>query len=328
EQLWQLSQESVTTASVRTWLNQLRLDKAVRETVFNPGSSTIKQLRKALADAEIHATPQELVQWFRIQLSPPMSRVQGRQQPVEASPHRLAPATNTPPETVGQAEQPPGEAVDTAALLTALQHAVDARIPTTEWRTTSAYTAAAEEGRLFLVVGVRLRTRSLALGLDLPAETSNPRAVDDPRQFSWERFRRVVTVRALNDIDDELLALIAASREHTRSGRTTAYHHVSLKQLVDSGMLPAGTPLVFVGRDADLARAHISPAGEIVWQGNSYRSLSDRAFSALLGPGRASVNGWTQWYAELPSGRVQLAELRAKYLAGQASVDRRLEGAG
>lgn len=75
EQLWQLSRESMTTEGSRAWLNQLRLDSAVREIMLNPGSSTIRQLRRALSDAEVNASAQELVQWFRTHLNPPITRV-------------------------------------------------------------------------------------------------------------------------------------------------------------------------------------------------------------------------------------------------------------
>ncbi|HVB63339.1 MAG TPA: type I restriction enzyme HsdR N-terminal domain-containing protein, partial [Nitrolancea sp.] len=75
EQLWQLSRESMTTERSRAWLNQLRLDQAVRKIMLNPGSSTIRQLRKVLADTEVKASPQELVQWFRTHLSSPITRV-------------------------------------------------------------------------------------------------------------------------------------------------------------------------------------------------------------------------------------------------------------
>jgi len=327
EQLWQLSQESVTTASVRTWLNQLRLDKAVRETVFNPGSSTIKQLRKALADAEIRATPQELVQWFRTQLAPPMPRVQGRIQPkTDEYARRLVSPGVQPPGVEKQIEQPAVPRVSVASLLSALQSAVNDHIPGTTWRVLKYYTAAEIDGRTFLAV--KSRSGTLILGLTLPPNTTHPRVSDNTNQFNWSRMTRVMELHSTDQIDRGLLSLVEAAKGHSQLGQIKAYFGVTLEDLVRSDVLPPGTPLVFVGRGTDLTRAHISPAGEIVWQGNSYRSLSDRAFSALLGPGRASVNGWTQWYAELPSGRVQLAELRAKYLAGQASVDRRLEGAG
>jgi hypothetical protein len=70
-QVWQLSRESMTApAGVRTWLHQRRLDAAIREHVLTPSSATIRQLRKALAEAEIAASPQDLAQWFRTHLSP------------------------------------------------------------------------------------------------------------------------------------------------------------------------------------------------------------------------------------------------------------------
>ncbi len=75
EQLWQLSRESMTTEGSRAWLNQLRLDRAVREIMLNPGSATIRQLRKVLGNAEVKASSQELVQWFRTHLSAPITRV-------------------------------------------------------------------------------------------------------------------------------------------------------------------------------------------------------------------------------------------------------------
>jgi hypothetical protein len=68
-QVWQLSRESMTTPTgVRTWLHQRRMDAAIREHLLNPSSGTIRQLRKALTEAEIAATPQDLVQWFRAHL--------------------------------------------------------------------------------------------------------------------------------------------------------------------------------------------------------------------------------------------------------------------
>jgi hypothetical protein len=68
-QVWQLSRESMTTPTgVRTWLHQRRMDAAIREHVLNPSSPTVRQLRKALGEAEIACTPQDLVQWFRAHL--------------------------------------------------------------------------------------------------------------------------------------------------------------------------------------------------------------------------------------------------------------------
>jgi len=69
-QVWQLSRESMTTPTgVRTWLHQRRMDAAIRENVLNASSPAVRHLRKALAEAEIAATPQDLVQWFRAHLA-------------------------------------------------------------------------------------------------------------------------------------------------------------------------------------------------------------------------------------------------------------------
>ena len=73
QQIWQLSRESMTTPmGVRRWLNQRRLDSKLRGILLDPTSSSVKQLRKALADADIKATPQELTQWFRSHLAAPI----------------------------------------------------------------------------------------------------------------------------------------------------------------------------------------------------------------------------------------------------------------
>lgn len=312
-QLWRLSQQSITTASVHTWLNQLRLDQAVRDIVLNPGSSTIKHLRRVLADAEVRATPQELVQWFCAQFTPPIPRSQGRTQPKPAqSPEVGQLAEKRPSTSDSRLNQTTRPDTSTAALLTALQRAVNERFPDVEWRTLNSYTAAADAGRSFLYATPRIRARSLTINLILPGSVAHPRVTDDG---AGKLFSQAVTVSTASEIDDDLLDLIEVSRKHARIGKATTYYGVNLKQLVDNEILPVGTPLIFVGSGTDLARAHINRVGEIVWQGQSYRALSSRVFSALLGPGRVSVNGWTQWYAELPAGRVQLAELRIKYLA-------------
>jgi hypothetical protein len=64
QQVSQLSRENMTTpAGVRNWLNQRRMDATLRRVLFNPSSSITRQLRKALIQEDVKATPQELVQW-------------------------------------------------------------------------------------------------------------------------------------------------------------------------------------------------------------------------------------------------------------------------
>lgn len=221
QQLWQLSRESITTASVRTWLNQLRLDKAVREAVLNPGSSTIRHLGRILGDGEVHASPQELVQWFRTHLMSPIPRVQGR-----------------------------------------------------------------------TLASARVEAAPKAEPIPEPA----PPPMDPPH----------LTGEALVDV-----SIYPSAQPRKKK----AYYGITLGQLVNSGILPAGTPLILVAGGMDVARAEVDTFGEILWQGVRYRSLSDRVFSPLLGEGRVSFNGWICWYAELPNGRVLLADLRNTLLA-------------
>lgn len=68
-QLWQLSRESMTAPTgLRTWMHQQRMDALVRRLLTAPDSSAIATLLDALGEAEIAATPQDLVQWFRVHL--------------------------------------------------------------------------------------------------------------------------------------------------------------------------------------------------------------------------------------------------------------------
>ena len=86
-------------AGVRTWLNQRRLDAALRAILLDPGSATIRHLRKALADDEIAATPQELAQWFRSHLGTPIAAlpIPARQGTGRGEESRAAGGTTQPP---------------------------------------------------------------------------------------------------------------------------------------------------------------------------------------------------------------------------------------
>ncbi len=55
---------------VRTWMHQRRMDGLVRRLLTTPGSAPVRALEEALTDAEIPATTQDLMQWFRVHLSP------------------------------------------------------------------------------------------------------------------------------------------------------------------------------------------------------------------------------------------------------------------
>lgn len=92
--------------------------------------------------------------------------------------------------------------------------------------------------------------------------------------------------------------------------RTKQYFGVKLADLVAAGMLLPGTALVLMNGPRDIAGGTLTAAGEIEHDGFRYRSPSDTAFAALMK--RQSLNGWTHWHAELPGGRVSLAQLRSR----------------
>ncbi len=69
-QLWQLSHERMTAPSgVRSWMHQRRMDATLRQVLVNPGSPVVRHLQEVLAEAEIPATAQDLVQWFHAMLA-------------------------------------------------------------------------------------------------------------------------------------------------------------------------------------------------------------------------------------------------------------------
>ncbi len=202
-QVWQLSRESMTTpAGVRSWLNQRRLDAALRAVLLDPASPALKLLRREVARAEVAATAHDLAAWFRAHLAPPLAVL--------------------PVPTSVETESVPSK-------------------------------------------------RSMP-----PGPTSDEEA--DPRR------------------------------------------RVTLRDLIDAGLLQAGTNMVLVGPGRrEVARAKLTAAGEISWDGRAYRSPSDKAFCRLLG--RSAVNGWTHWHAELPEGRVPIAEVRARLAPSQGDGD-------
>ncbi len=99
---------------------------------------------------------------------------------------------------------------------------------------------------------------------------------------------------------------------------TTGAERGRLWPLVQAGLLPIGTRLVLPRRGQPDIEATVDGAGYLRFGEETYRSPSDRAFSALLG--RQSLNGWREWRAELPGGRVSLDEVRQR-LASQPPAD-------
>lgn len=308
-QLWQLSRESMTTPSgVRTWLNQRRLDAVLRAIVLDPSSPTVRQLRTALTNSEISATAQDVSQWFRSHLIPPIVTLAPAQ-------HRTAPvnpATNREPTNSGNVEGSgrAGIAAESSVLFKSLRRAIDLRLPDTVWRATNYYLAAESKGETFLAA--RVRQEHIVLGLTLPTDTSAQNLTDNEGQFNWARMTKVTSIRSDADVTPQLLDQVAAAQAHAAlRTRSKTYHGVTLQDLLDHGYLQPDAELILTGAGArEITRARLRSSGDIEWQGHSYRSLSDKTFAKLLG--RQSLNGWAHWRTGSDEGSEPLAEIRAR----------------
>jgi hypothetical protein len=316
DQVWQLSRESMTTPTgVRTWLNQRRLDTALRHILLNPSSAIIKQLRRTLASSDIQASPQDLAQWFRSHLTTPITAI-----PARAASETAAPAsTATPPPNAGSGVDRPcvnllerGNAASGTSLGERLKRDVELRWPQTGWRTTTSYVAAESDGETFMAF--RARKNWLFIELTLPNSSSHPRLAKNRGNFRWSSMTRVLRVKSESEIDSELISLIGQARDFAGGARRRNVHHgVKLSDLLAAGYLRPGASLILTAGPRDVAHATLTSNGMIEWEGNTYRSLSDRAFARLIGPTRTSLNGWWHWFAQLPHGRERLCDIRDRY---------------
>lgn len=322
-QIWQLSRESMTKPSgVRSWLNQRRLDTALRTLLLDPSSATNRQLRKSLSEAEIGVTAQDLAGWFRVHLAPSVTTLPTQQPRGSGGQGESANTHKTTALGRSSSVQPPRQSSSDpklASLSFALRQEVERLIPDTTWRQTKYYTAAAVEGHTFLAYAHR--RGMVVLALSLPNQVAHARLVENAGEFSWGRMSKIAELASEQEIDDELLSIIVSARDHAvKQTRRKAYYGVTLRDIVASGLLPPGTTLVLIGPGyREVAQARMTVAGEIEWNNNSYSSPSDRAFANLVG--RNSLNGWTDWHAQLPHGREPLSAIRARYLDSTQTGD-------
>src|SRR5271166_2635888 len=90
-------------------------------------------------------------------------------------------------------------------------------------------------------------------------------------------------------------------------GMTAEHRSISIKDLLDAGLIQPGQELRFQGRIE--AKATVTPTGAISFQGVDYRTLSGAA-SAVRGTSR---NGWTAWRVQTDRNAwVTLSELRSR----------------
>ncbi len=204
-------------------------------------------------------------------------------------------------------------------LLEGLRANLTRRWPNLEWRATKHYVAASVEDET--VLGAKLRSSHVIVGLTLPESTRHPRLQPVGNYFNWRRMTYVVEIHNQSEIDDDLNELVekAIRASEKPSGTGSRYYGVSLHDLVEAGVVSADTQLVLKSGTREITEAKLNDKGQIEWHGSVYSVPSARDFAQLLGPSRISINGWTHWHARLPTGDVQLSELRDRLTQLQKS---------
>lgn len=91
-----------------------------------------------------------------------------------------------------------------------------------------------------------------------------------------------------------------------------------LAPLIQAGVLAANTELILRKGSATIADGHVDADGWIVYQGQRYKSPSDKTFVRLMD--RKAMNGWTHWFAEINNQFIVIDELR-KQLASPHNVE-------
>lgn len=116
----------------------------------------------------------------------------------------------------------------------------------------------------------------------------------------------------------------ASKRTRPPAPRGKAYSDVTVRQLLDAGLLTAPVALVRRYKGVDLS-ATICHDGRIEFAGEAYDSPSQAgsfARASVIGPrpggGPPATNGWTFWMLEGPGGEwVELAGIRSQYEASR-----------
>lgn len=191
--------------------------------------------------------------------------------------------------------------------------------PTATWQVKKMYVAAEVNGVTFLAF--HRRNGGLTIGLTLPTTlTRNPRLNASPKVFYWGRITGATHVVTTDQIDSELLQLIQDAHEFATGveRKRVSHKEVSIRDLIAAGLLQSGEQTNLRRGGIIEASATITSDGCLEWQGTKYQSPSSRAFSNMLG--RKSLNGWTSWTLDRPSGRISLAQLRDQIQNGCAEL--------
>lgn len=212
DQIRQLSRERLSTpAGAKTWLNQRRLDAALRSILHDSGSIFLLQLQEALRDSELTVSAPELAQWFRNHLGPSKANLAKRQLEKPSN----QPLAEFPGDSSLNASHPiifAGNRRVLLPLFETIRQQVDIRWTDTGWRSLQQYIAAESQGATFLAV--KSNRNQLIIGLSLPSEVQSDRISVTAGEFSWPRMTKVARVTAIEEIDEELLGLIEAARSY------------------------------------------------------------------------------------------------------------------
>ncbi|MFC6285533.1 hypothetical protein ACFP3Q_06335 [Nocardioides sp. GCM10027113] len=95
----------------------------------------------------------------------------------------------------------------------------------------------------------------------------------------------------------------------TKSARTSRFHGITLKDVLDAGHLPSGAPVVSTN-SVWPANGIVNADGSITVNGTAHPTPSSAA-SAVKG---GAANGWDFWAIEDAGGKTTLATLRARFV--------------
>ncbi len=124
-------------------------------------------------------------------------------------------------------------------------------------------------------------------------------------------------------IPEEFSPTVDTAEEHAQEeeGRSKAYHAVTVKDLLDAGLIRAGETLTYTyglgGRNRKPYNAVVLENGSIETEGEVFTSLSyaSNHILELAGSRRKTSNGWRCWKN---SRGEQLIDVRARYLKSGA----------
>lgn len=159
------------------------------------------------------------------------------------------------------------------------------------------------EGRLYDVLDAAADTR-LHNG-NRPRDETLPPYERAALESTIPPIRRVLRLLGYDtETPDDQAAVRPTAR--TRSNR---FYGITVKQLLDAGLLTAGETLTSTN-GVWPGTAVLLSDGAVEWNGARYPTPSSAAVAVKGGP----TNGWDFWAVDRPTGRVTLATLRARWL--------------